>query len=307
MKLRTLSIVCCVVLLRASAAVQSSAAADPVSGNWGSDGVTFLELKFDGKQTVSGTAIWRGDGQERRTPIKTGTFDAKTGALKLEGEGIRPDGVSGRYVIEGTVKEETITGSFTYGDRNGTFKFTRQPAAAGKRTPDDMEASWQARKGDFDYLLGDWEFTADSKEFGKFRGYWSAVRLDEGQILDEYRVVGDAGETYYVTTSLRNYNKFLDQWELIGADAGAGLQDFGTARRVGAEMHIEQKFGATSDRPSIWKIRYYNIQSDRFSWTADRSNDDGKTWEKGHMQIEARRIGPPRSLGALAPARKTQD
>jgi hypothetical protein len=174
-----------------------------------------------------------------------------------------------------------------------------------KKSPEEIEASYNAHKSEFDYLLGDWEFTAESKEHGKFRGYWSAVRLAEGQILDEYRVVGDKAETYYVTTSLRNYNKFLDRWELIGADAGAGVQDFGTARKVGAEMRIEQKFGVASGTPSILRIRYYNIQTDRFSWTADRSTDGGKTWVKNHQQIEARRIGPARTLGPLAPA-KTQ-
>jgi hypothetical protein len=43
--------------------------------------------------------------------------------------------------------------------------------------------------------------------------------LDKGQILDEYRVTGDDGETYYVTTTLRNWNGALDRWELIGATA----------------------------------------------------------------------------------------
>jgi uncharacterized protein YutD len=173
-----------------------------------------------------------------------------------------------------------------------------------KRTPEQMQASFEAHKGDFDYLLGDWEFTAMSQEFGKLRGYWSAVRLSEGQILDEYRIVGDKGETFYVTSTLRNYNKVLDRWELIGADAGGGLQDFGTASRVGNEMHIEQRFGVTTDQPSTWRIRYYNIQPDRFSWTADRSTDGGKTWQPKHQTIEARRIGPPRTLAPLAPARK---
>jgi hypothetical protein len=174
---------------------------------------------------------------------------------------------------------------------------------APRRTAEQIQASYEAHRGDFDYLLGDWEFTAVSREYGNLRGYWSAVRLDEGQILDEYRVVGDKGETYYVTSSLRNYNKFLDQWELIGADAGTGLQDMGTGRRVGTEMHIEQRLGVMSDRPSTWRIRYYNIQADRFSWTADRSTDGGKTWDAKHQTIEARRIGPARSLGPLAPAR----
>ena len=144
-----------------------------------------------------------------------------------------------------------------------------------------------------------------SKEYGKGRGFWSAVRLAEGaEILDEYRVVGDEGETYYASSTIRGYNAVLDRWELVSAEPGAGLQNFGTARRVGAEMHIEQKFGVMSAKPSIWRIRYYDIRPDRFSWAAERSNDGGKTWEKDHLTIEARRIGPARSLGPLAPARK---
>ena len=121
---------------------------------------------------------------------------------------------------------------------------------ARKLTPQEFDAALEAHKGDFDYLLGDWEYTAVRKTpegDQKFRGYWSAVRLDEGQILDEYRVVSDKGdETWYVTTTLRNYNAHLDRWELVGADAGTGLMDMGTARKEGAEMHIEQTFGVAS-------------------------------------------------------------
>ena len=182
------------------------------------------------------------------------------------------------------------------------LSFTRGTPA--QRTPEQLDALFEQHKGDFDYLLGDWQFTADSKDHGKYGGYWSAIKLAEGQILDEFRVTGDNGETYYVTTSLRNYNKFADRWELIGADAGTGMQDFGTARRVGSEMHIEQKFAVASGQASVMKIRYYNIEKDRFSWAGDRSTDGGKTWVKNHLQIEARRIGPPRTMEPLASARK---
>jgi hypothetical protein len=177
--------------------------------------------------------------------------------------------------------------------------------ATPQKTPEQIKTSTDAHQAEFDYLLGDWEFTSVSKEFGKGRGFWSAVRLAEGaQVLDEYRVVGDQGETYYASSTLRAYNAVLDRWELVSAESGAGLQNVGTAHRVGAEMHIEQKFGVMSSKPSMWRIRYYDIRPDRFSWTAERSTDGGKTWEKDHLQIEARRIGPARSLGPLAPAKK---
>jgi hypothetical protein len=177
-------------------------------------------------------------------------------------------------------------------------------AQSAGRTREQVEASFKEHKDEFNYLLGDWEFTSVNKQYGEARGYWSAVLLDEGQILDEYRVVGDSGQTWYVTTTLRNYNGALDRWELIGADAGIGLQDMGTGLKVGDEMHIEQRFGVMSPQPSLWRIRYYDIRADRFSWTADRSTDEGRTWVREYLRIEARRIGPARTMGPITAARK---
>lgn len=180
-----------------------------------------------------------------------------------------------------------------------------QTAPAVKRSAEETKALFKQHQSDFDYLLGDWEFTAVSKGWGKGRGFWSAVRIAEGaQVLDEYRVVSDDGQTtYYASSTIRSYNAVLDRWELISAEEGTGLQNFGTAQKVGAEIHIEQNFGVMGDRPSILRIRYYNIKPDSFSWTADRSRDGGKTWDLNNQQIEARRIGPARFLGQLAPSR----
>jgi hypothetical protein len=172
------------------------------------------------------------------------------------------------------------------------------------KTQEQLQAAYAEHRGDFDYLLGDWEFTAVSKENGEFRGYWSAVRLADEQILDEFRVVGAGGETFYLTTTLRSYNAPLDRWELIGMEQGNGLLDFGTARRTGNEMHIEQRYGVAGRMPTARRIRYYAITEDRFSWTSDLSNDDGRTWIIDELKIEARRIGPARFLDPLAAPRE---
>lgn len=178
---------------------------------------------------------------------------------------------------------------------------------AGQRTNEQIQAAFNAHKADFDYLLGDWEFTGVRHQPTgelKFRGSWSAARLGEGQILDEYRVVDDKGATAYLSVTLRAYNAVLDQWDLVSSEAGTGLQNVGTGYRESAEVRIEQKFGVMSPNPSLWRIRYHGIQPDRFSWTADRSTDGGKTWVANFQQIEARRIGPPRSLGPLTSEKK---
>jgi hypothetical protein len=172
------------------------------------------------------------------------------------------------------------------------------------RTREQLKALYEAHKSDFDYLLGDWEFAAQSSDWGEFGGRWSAVRTAQGQILDEYRVLDDKGGTIDVTSTVRSYNAAADRWELISMSDGGGLQDFGTAQLVNSEMHIEQKFGAAGGSPTILRIRYHNIQPDRFSWDADRSMDGGKAWAKDFMHIEARRIGKARSMDALTRARK---
>jgi hypothetical protein len=179
----------------------------------------------------------------------------------------------------------------------------QSPAA---RTWSELEASLKAHQAEFDYLLGDWEFTLTNRK-GTLRGLWSAAKLAEtGQIIDEFRVLGDSGQTYFVSTSLRSYNAVLDRWELVSVDdGGTGLRNVGTAYREGNEMRIEQTFGVGT--PTSWtsRIRYYDIQPDRFSWISDRSEDGGKTWMIDYQRIEARRIGPARSLASLtrAPAR----
>ncbi len=172
---------------------------------------------------------------------------------------------------------------------------TSDPAAEKRK------AAFEAHQSDFDYLLGDWEFTTLSKKFGKGRGYWSAVRLSTGAILDEFRIVGDNDETYYVTTTVRSYNAARDRWELAGMDGAGGLQDTGYGQRKGSEVHIEQQFSVATGHPNTLRIRYFNIQSDRFSWRADRSEDGGKTWIKDDQQIEAKRIGPPRPIVLTSP------
>src|SRR2546430_17601368 len=88
--------------------------------------------------------------------------------------------------------------------------------ASGRRTKEQIKASYEAHQGDFDYLLGDWAFTSVSREFGTGRGYWSAVRLAESApILDENRVVGASGQTYYASSTFRADNALLEKWEPV--------------------------------------------------------------------------------------------
>lgn len=125
MRCRVIAAVGCVWLLATLAFGQGGAAADPLSGNWGMDGLPYLELKFDGARAVTGTTIWRHDGQEQRSAIATGTFDRVSGALKLTGEVKNQAGEVVRYVVEGKVEKDVVSGTYVVGEQRGDFRFEK--------------------------------------------------------------------------------------------------------------------------------------------------------------------------------------
>jgi len=116
-----------VSLLFVTAALAQTAkpAADPVSGVWGDPKGPGFELKFDGKSNVSGTIRIVDGGNFSTAPIKKGSYNAQTRALKLEGEALKPDGTVSHFVIEGTVDKTEVAGTYNFDNNQGNFKFPR--------------------------------------------------------------------------------------------------------------------------------------------------------------------------------------
>lgn len=125
---RQFALTCWGVLAAASISAQSAGTApDPISGKWTGElvrqdaprplGIT-MNLKFDGKSAVSGAV----SGLPNPADVKTGTFDPKTGALKLQLG--RTGDTAVLLVLDGTVVRGTATGRFS-GDDTGSFKITR--------------------------------------------------------------------------------------------------------------------------------------------------------------------------------------
>ena len=125
---------CCVLLFAISASAQSGAKADPVSGTWkgelnvpmAPDPVAVIfELKFDGKSKVSGSFT----GLPSPGDVKIGTFDPKTGALKLQLG--KTDDSAVLIILEGTLDKGVATGKASGEGGDGTFKLARKLSGAG--------------------------------------------------------------------------------------------------------------------------------------------------------------------------------
>jgi len=132
----------------------------------------------------------------------------------------------------------------------------------------------------FDYLLGDWEFTSVSRDFGAGRGYWSAVRPSPRgrRSWMSTGVVGDSGQTYYASATLRAYNAVLDRWELVSAEQGNGLQNVGTAHKGRAEMAHRAEVRRDESPPVALAHPPTTISAGASPGPANRRTDGGKTW-----------------------------
>jgi len=126
---RAFAIVCGALLLSHVAVATATAAQDdPITGTWTGalvpdSGKRFdvtLQLKFDGKSAVSGTVA----GLPGPADVKTGTFNFKTGALKLGLGQVGDPKVL--FTLDGTVVKGTAQGRAIDSSGEGTFKITRQ-------------------------------------------------------------------------------------------------------------------------------------------------------------------------------------
>jgi hypothetical protein len=112
-----------------TADVQKDVKGDPITGTWtgeltprdapGPVKVT-MALKFDGKSAVTGTV----DGLPNPAEVKKGTFDPKSGALKLQlGKTSGPEVL---LVLDGTVAKGAASGTVTGDGGGGEFKIAKK-------------------------------------------------------------------------------------------------------------------------------------------------------------------------------------
>jgi hypothetical protein len=128
---RLLTVACCALVCAMPVFAQSKGAkTDPLTGTWtgelnpsnapGPVSVT-AELRFDGKSAVSGTVT----GLPRPAEVKAGTFNPKTGALKLD---LGKKGEPGVLIIlEGTVVKGKVSGRLSGDEGGGTFTLAKKP------------------------------------------------------------------------------------------------------------------------------------------------------------------------------------
>jgi len=136
MRARTLSAIClliCLVVTVPMLAQRGAAQPDPLTGTWTGDwgpsaqdrNQVSVELKWDGKAltgVVKSLNPARGD-----VTLSNSSYDAATQTVKMQAEATSPRGGQPiKYVIEGKLTANSMTGSWNHDARKGDFKLTKK-------------------------------------------------------------------------------------------------------------------------------------------------------------------------------------
>ena len=123
MNARTLSVLCALVFSAGALSAQS----DPISGKWGRDGVTFLDLKLDNAGGVTGHVMNERPGN--MAAIKSGSFQPQGGTIKLEGEAKDDAGAVHAFTIDGNLVGDSLKVTAKFGTYTGSMAFVRLAAS----------------------------------------------------------------------------------------------------------------------------------------------------------------------------------
>jgi len=132
MRVRTLSVICLLACLIAIPVLaQQRSGADPLTGTWSGDwgpnqadrNQVSVDLKLEGGAV---TGIVK-TANRPEVPLSKGTFDATARTVKMEAEAPNPrGGANVKYVIEGKLEGNTLTGSWNHDNTKGDFKLTKK-------------------------------------------------------------------------------------------------------------------------------------------------------------------------------------
>jgi hypothetical protein len=135
MKAKLATVICilaCLAIVIPVAAQRGAAVADPISGTWTGDwgpspadrNMVTVELKLAGK-TVTGT-VKSTQPARADVALSKSTFDA--GKVHLEANATNPrGGAAVHYIIDGTLANGVMTGSWNHDSSMGDFKLTKKP------------------------------------------------------------------------------------------------------------------------------------------------------------------------------------
>jgi hypothetical protein len=148
----------------------------------------------------------------------------------------------------------------------------------------------------FAFIIGNWRCEARLKgEDGTWRPYqatWVGRYILDGYVIaDEYRMTDQTGELILHGMNFRSYSVEKKTWVMRWLNATGFWLELGPENLGGVRVSpksITFNFIDTFAPDAATRATFSNISESHFTWTGERSLDQGKTWAE-FMVIEAHR------------------
>jgi hypothetical protein len=176
-----------------------------------------------------------------------------------------------------------------------------QPASAQTAMvsrPDTLGANFDSSHpgtgtpADWDFLVGRWKFkyqqrNAETGAFGPIRdGDWTGMKIESGTLFQDDFTVNNANGPS-LTVTYRAFDAVKKRWGIQGVAVKRGVWQPGEGWSDGDTRYLVQDNPGNGIR---LRMKYYQITHDHFLWRADGSRDNGMTWMRDVILIEATRV-----------------
>ena len=132
------------------------------------------------------------------------------------------------------------------------------------------EAAGTSEQRQFDFWLGEWDLswgdgaTATNSVYRDFDGHVIVESFDGRPALE------------LQGTSLSTYDPASGKWKQTWVDNQGSHYEFAGAFRAG-EMELRTETEVCG-RPTLLRMRWFNIREDALDWAWERSDDGGQHW-----------------------------
>ncbi|HEX4001466.1 MAG TPA: hypothetical protein VHX36_02385 [Candidatus Acidoferrales bacterium] len=145
----------------------------------------------------------------------------------------------------------------------------------------------------FSFLIGKWEGKGRTKiEDGKFAEYdvtWiGRYILDGTAIADELHGPAPDGSPY-LGISLRQYDAGKGTWIIEYLNVSHSFLRRQVNKESGSVLLSGRNVTITSAAPGVVVREHYQVENEGFIYRLDVSDDDGKSWKEGQVEMTLRR------------------
>lgn len=140
----------------------------------------------------------------------------------------------------------------------------------------------------FDFWVGDWQVTWKNANGSLGRARNRVGKILDGKVIEE-NFEGDPASTPRLLGRSLSVLDTGGVWRQAWADNQGGFFAL-TGSAEGESRYFSTDFRQVGEQLQGKRMRFYDIQADRFTWDWEASNDGGKTWSL-LWRLQYRRTG----------------